>query len=120
MRYSLQREAVFNVVKATNCHPDVEWVYRHVREKMPKISLATVYRNLKELNESGRIDTVETSDNRLHYDGNVAPHIHFVCLKCGKINDVFASAGLLESLGDVGTVERQKVVLYGECKDCKK
>lgn len=119
MRYSPQRQAVYDAVKSTDCHPSAEWVYRQVKKKIPDISAGTVYRNLKQLVEKGYLVTVETEDKRLHYDGNVSPHIHLVCEKCGKIYDIMADAGLIELAKKNNFVlQKEKVVLYGICGKC--
>lgn len=119
MRYSSQRKAVFEAVRSTDCHPDAEWVYREVKKVIPRISLATVYRNLKELSSVGLIDTVETEDKIIRYDGNTSSHIHFICKKCGKIIDIFCESGMKELTASLGhRTEREKVLLYGTCADC--
>lgn len=119
MRYSLQRQAVYEAVTSTDCHPSAEWVYDKVKEVVPNISLGTVYRNLKELCESGLIDTVETEDCRLRYDGNVSPHVHFVCLGCGRIFDLDGANELNLSARKMGfTPYKEKIVLYGLCPEC--
>ena len=63
MRYSYQREAIKKVVKGTNSHPTADWVYNQTKKIIPKISLGTVYRNLKQLSKDGKINTI--------YDGNI-------------------------------------------------
>ena len=52
MRYSHQREIIKKVVYSTDSHPTVEWIYRKTKDVIPKISLGTVYRNLKYLDEA--------------------------------------------------------------------
>lgn len=119
MRYSRQRNSVYEAVKGTNCHPSANWVYDVVKLNLPDISLGTVYRNLKELSESGEILTLETSLNSIHYDGDLSPHSHFICNECGSIFDLFETSNLSESLNKMGhRVEKEKSVFYGVCKDC--
>ena len=121
MRYSKQRETVYNAVAATKSHPSADWVYGRVREIIPAISLGTVYRNLKSLCDSGRLVTLETSLGSIHYDADISEHVHFVCERCGKIIDVgvmTADHGQLEQQGY--SVTSEKRVFYGVCKDCNK
>lgn len=120
MRYSKQREAVLKVLKSTYSHPDAEWVYNRVREEIPNISLGTVYRNLRELGESGELVTLETESGSLHFDADTSCHAHFVCKECGKISDLFGYNGDLgETLEHVGyKVDNIKTVVYGTCPDC--
>lgn len=119
MRYSKQREAVYGVLSATDVHPDVGYVYREVRKVMPTISLGTVYRNLEELVRSGRAKKLGIEGSVERFDGNVTPHSHFVCNRCGKIFDVPMHCDLTDDCM-CGEVERAEVIFYGICNECKK
>ncbi len=82
-----QRMAIFRAVISTEEHPDAESVYRRVKKRVPTISLDTVYRNLKLLAGHGLISIVGMSQDSVRFDGNVSPHHHFTCIKCGMIRD---------------------------------
>ena len=120
MRYSHQREMVLNIVKGRCDHPTADMIYESCREIEPTISLGTVYRNLKLLSSDGTIDTLETVDKKIHYDGNTNTHIHFICKECGKIIDLFVKPSVPKELEDLGvSVSSEKCVYYGECAECK-
>lgn len=118
MRYSKQREQILEILRSTKCHPDAEWIYFKVKEIMPKISLGTVYRNLKELVDSGIIDSVETEQKVIRYDADTSPHAHFVCEKCGEVKDIFGDTKVNSAFLDGSKILRQKVIFYGVCRDC--
>lgn len=59
-------------------HPTADALYASIREEFPNISLGTVYRNLNLLVETGEILKLTCGNGPDHYDGNVAPHYHFV------------------------------------------
>ena len=119
MRYSRQRETVYDVVASTKSHPDADWIYGKVKEVIPAISLGTVYRNLKTLTDSGQLITLETSLGSIHYDADLSPHEHFVCTKCGRISDLFIPSEDVKALEDSGyTVTAEKRIFYGICKEC--
>lgn len=121
MRYSRQRELVLNLVKASFSHPTAEEVYEQAKAVEPSISLGTVYRNLKCLAENGDLVTLETMDKKLHYDGHVDSHRHFICKKCGKIVDLYVKSEIPEELSDASfVVEDEKCIYYGVCSDCLK
>lgn len=121
MRYSSRREAILRMLKNTKEHPSAETVYNKVRETIPNISLGTVYRNLKDMTESGELETVETKDGSLHYDADISSHAHFVCETCGKISDIFGYDDIREPLEHAGyKVTGVKTVVYGICPDCLK
>ncbi len=119
MRYSRQRELVFEIIKNRCDHPTADMIYASCREIEPNISLGTVYRNLKNLAEEKQILTLETEDKKIHYDGDTSRHSHFICTKCGKIIDLFKPSETPNELKEMGlTVTGEKCVYYGLCKDC--
>lgn len=119
MRYSRQREAVYNAVAGTKCHPDAEWVYARVRESIPDVSLGTVYRNLRQLAEDRKLLTLETEKKTLRFDADLSPHSHFICKKCGCISDLYVTSEISRDLAQAGyRVDNEKTVLYGLCPIC--
>src|SRR5881398_1570991 len=87
LRLTRQRRIILEVVRATDAHPTAAFVYRRVRRRLPRVSLATVYRNLRVLAAEGVL--AERADaGGLRFDGNAEPHDHFTCVACGRIHDV--------------------------------
>ncbi len=121
MRYSRQRELVREIIKGRCDHPTADMIYSSCREVDQNISLGTVYRNLKLLADEGDILTIETEDKRLHYDGDITRHSHFICQNCGKIIDLFRPAKTPKELEQLGLMVREeKCVYYGLCAECNK
>jgi Fur family peroxide stress response transcriptional regulator len=87
-----QRLEIFRAVISTDEHPDVDTVYRRVKKRIPTISLDTVYRNLKLLADHGLITVVGMTQESVRFDGNLLPHHHFSCVKCGMIRDFSSQA----------------------------
>ena len=56
VRQSRQRDLVLEIVRSTMDHPTADWVYRKARRRLRRISLGTVYRNLKQLADLGLAD----------------------------------------------------------------
>ena len=120
MRYSRQRELITQIIKSRKDHPTADMIYETARSLEPNISLGTVYRNLKLLSDDGTIITLETVDKRLHYDGDVSRHSHFICESCGKIIDLFKPAETPKELKDLGlAVSGEKCIYYGQCNECQ-
>ncbi len=120
MRSSRQRDAVLEVLRSSCDHPTADIIYERVKEQIPNISLGTVYRNLGQLHDEGFITVVESSDKKVHYEGNLTDHIHFLCKKCDIITDVFTKPKIPNIFDDMGyLVENQKTVYYGICKKCR-
>ena len=61
-RLTLQKKAILDFMQKTRTHPDSEEVYENLRKKIPMISLATIYRNLNQLADSGIIARIEVKE----------------------------------------------------------
>ena len=89
---------------------------------MSALSLGTVYRNLEVLVAEGEIDEVPGSMGATRYDGNVEPHHHFNCERCGRILDVDLPLprGLTRRLADDHGLRanRVRISFFGHCPDC--
>ena len=119
-RYSACRDAIYQTLNSTKSHPCAEWVYERVNERLP-VGIATVYRNLKQLESAGLIVAIENSQGSVHYDADTTTHGHFICQDCGKIIDVDLPPAQVELAEQMGfEVMRSKVVLYGRCPQCAK
>ena len=120
MRSSKQRDAVLQVLQGSCDHPTADVIYERVKEIIPNISLGTVYRNLGQLHDEGIITVVESSDKKVHYEGNLEDHIHFLCKGCDVITAVFCKTETPAIFNEMGyEVEKQKTVYYGLCKACR-
>ncbi len=87
IKLTYQRLEIFRVLLSSNNHPSAEEVYERVKEKVPTISLDTVYRTLSTFEQLGLIRKIHGPDDRARFDPNNKKHYHLVCLKCYKITD---------------------------------
>ncbi len=121
MRETKQKTAILEFLRSKRQHCSAIQVYDAVREKIPNISLGTVYRNLSTLIESGEIVSVETSDKCVFYDGFTHDHAHFVCHSCKKIFDFDFPVSAKDSLEEKGfKLDSERIVCYGKCPNCSK
>jgi Fur family peroxide stress response transcriptional regulator len=88
MRKTRQKQAILEVLRSTTSHPTADWVYNEVRKEIPNISLGTVYRNLRQLCQSGEISDLELCGSLSRFDAKRDNHYHFRCEKCGQVFDV--------------------------------
>ena len=88
LKHSKQRDAIEQFLATRYDHPTAETVYLNLREDYPKISLATVYRNLSLLAELGNIQKIPTGNGPDRFDGRPEPHNHFLCDECGSMIDL--------------------------------
>ncbi|PYM44181.1 MAG: transcriptional repressor [Candidatus Rokuibacteriota bacterium] len=123
LRLTRQRRIILEVVHATDAHPTAAFVYRRVRRRLPRVSLATVYRNLRRLAAEGFL--AERADpSGVRFDGNTAPHDHFTCVACGRIYDVptRATRGVRARIAVRSGFEvlNHRVEFYGRCGACRR
>ncbi|MBE6805538.1 MAG: transcriptional repressor [Ruminococcaceae bacterium] len=120
--YSKRREVIMEVLSSTTTHPTVNWIYERARQKIPNISLGTVYRNLTDLAKEGIISEVPVGDGYQHFDANTSNHIHFYCLSCGKIVDCEPQDDSLKDYVEKTLdckVSAEKRLFQGECHACR-
>lgn len=86
-RTSKKRQALYDALCATKAHPSAEQLYMELKNQIPDLSLGTVYRNLGVLMQEGLIISVGNVDGQERYDANTAPHTHFICTSCGRVDD---------------------------------
>lgn len=87
-RNTQQRQVILEELRKLTTHPTAAMLYALVRERLPKISLGTVYRNLEMLHRLGMIKKLEFGGDEARYDGTVEQHDHLMCVNCGRIDDV--------------------------------
>ncbi len=86
MRMTEQRRVIARVLSRADDHPDVEELHRRAHEIDPHISIATVYRTVRLLEESGIITRHDFRDGRSRYEEQrEAHHDHLIDLKTGKV-----------------------------------
>ena len=114
---------VYRELVSTAEHPDAESIHRRVQERIPTISLDTVYRKLKLLAQHGLISVVGMSHERIRFDANLKPHHHFVCVKCGLIRDFRSHyLGTLKTpheASEFGEPLSLHVEVKGVCRTCQ-
>lgn len=123
IKYSRQREAIWDYVKDRKDHPTADMVYNYVKKTFPNISLATVYRNLMLLKDMEKLRVVIVGDGMVHFDPDMSEHDHFICTQCGKVTDIkfeeHKSAGVLP-INFGGRIDGSFTVYHGLCEQCLK
>ena len=87
-RMTQQRRVILEELREMKQHPTAEEVYWVVRERLPKISLGTVYRNLDVLSNEGEIRRLDWAGAKARYDGGGDDHYHARCVRCGAVADI--------------------------------
>ena len=122
-RHSRQRQVILEELQKLTTHPTAVGLYQIVCRRLPKISLGTVYRNLDLLTRTGIIQKLEFGGEEARFDGNLTPHHHVRCVKCGRVDDIHGPP--LDLLGGMRDdfngycVLGHRIEFFGVCPQCK-
>jgi Fur family peroxide stress response transcriptional regulator len=122
-RLTPQRREVYDILLAERDHPTATEVFLRAKNRMPSISLATVYNCLETLVSCGLARQVNVERDATRFCANLQEHGHFVCEQCGKVHDVPLTGKRLERAWDLPgglTVTHSEITLRGLCADCSK
>lgn len=118
IRLTRQREKILAILLQQRDHPTASEVYERARQKMPSISLATVYNSLEALARRGLLKQVNVERKPTRFCANLQDHSHFFCERCGTIYDVEAIPARPENLPPGFIVFHADVALKGLCSNC--
>ena len=121
-RMTRQRRVVYDVLTEDLDHPTAADVFLRSKERMPGISLATVYNCLETLSQAGIVRQVNVDRDASRFCPNLAPHAHFFCSACEKVVDVGLDSQSSDSspwqLPHGTRIDQIEVTLKGVCPDC--
>ncbi len=118
-----QRRLIYKALAESHDHPTAEAVFLKIRPRAPRLSLATVYRNLRLFAATGLVDEVATGSSFARFDANKDPHHHLICRKCGGVTDFYAPQ--LDRFDIPGStlegfeVVSMKMNCFGLCATCR-
>lgn len=121
-RMTRQRAVILEELRKVKSHPTADELYSIVRERLPRISLGTVYRNLDFLADSGEIRRLEAAGSTKRFDGDISWHQHVRCSTCGRIGDVMRPLAVpsVEGMKVEGfsSISGSRIEFDGICEDC--
>jgi Fur family ferric uptake transcriptional regulator len=124
LRMTNQREIILRELRKSKRHLSADELYDIVKKVMPRISLATVYRNLEILSEAGLIGKLEISGRQKRFDFDVSDHDHIYCVMCHKVDNLDIERKNIDSeqLGATAgyTITGYRVEIIGICPECQK
>ncbi len=124
IRNTQQKRLVRELMENNPAHPTADELYMLARQRDPRISRGTVYRDLKALDEEGILRRLSMPTDPDHFDSRIDDHYHFLCRGCNRVTDTelpyneelnFASHGLPGY-----QVEWHRLILVGLCPECVK
>ena len=126
LKSTRQRSLILDLFFSLDGHHSVEELWSKVRLQDPKVSVATVYRTMKLLAESGLAEAHAFGDGQTRYEPSIGRehHDHLICTSCSTIIEF--ENDRIEVLQDAVakkhgfTVTSHKMELYGLCRNCQK
>ena len=122
LRMTNQREMILQELKKSKGHLSADELYERVKKFMPRISLATVYRNLEILSDAGMIRKLEISGRQKRFDSELVDHDHIFCVQCHRIEnlDMDKSDVTLPDGAAMGyTITGRRLEVTGLCPTCQ-
>ena len=119
---SVQRVAVMVYLLTHKTHPTADEIFSALYPRIPTLSRTTVYNTLNRLAEQGAILSLDIDREKTRYDGDTFFHGHFLCCRCGKIEDIpVGNPGYVREMVPAGTRVTDIQLLYkGLCAECGK
>jgi Fur family transcriptional regulator, ferric uptake regulator len=126
LKSTRQRALIVETFFQAGGHVSVEDVWSRVRKLDARVSVATVYRTMKLLSESGLAHAQNFGDGQTRYEAAIGRehHDHLICTNCGKIiefeNDRIETMQDMVAKRHGFKVTSHKMELYGLCRDCQR
>ena len=119
-RKTQQRGAIREALDQADRPLSPQEVLDAARLSVPKLGIATVYRNIKALVGDGWLRTVELPGVPSRYEvAGKGHHHHFHCRACDRVYEVDECPGTLQDLAPRGfELESHEIILYGTCETC--
>ena len=120
VRNTQQGNAIRQALKKAGRPLSAQETLAMAQNKVPGLGIATVYRNLKSLQQDGSVVAVELPGQSPRWE--LSPekhHHHFLCNTCDKLYEINACPSDLQRLLPEGyTLEEHDILLRGLCNDC--
>ena len=116
MNYNKNKNVIYNKILNDKNHPTADEIFNDLKSTNPKLGIATIYRNLNELTEEGKLIRIQRPYVKDRYDAKVDDHIHAECNSCGKVIDVDCEVDL--KIKDKIDFEGYELKLKYKCNRC--
>lgn len=119
LKLTPQRSVITDII-AKYGHIDVDKLFLETKKVFESISLATLYKNIKLLQEKNLLREVSIQGHKSKYELNLEEHSHLICEKCAKVTDIDLKLPCKLAVEHKDFhVTRSSITLYGLCKNCE-
>ena len=120
LRFTPQRHCVMAFLAESSGHPTAAEIFEAVNRLDPRSSRATTYNNLRDLVEAGLVREVAVEGRAARFDAKGIRHHHFICDRCGNVEDVQWYDIPKPTPGSLGNrvLRECELIARGLCSDC--
>lgn len=120
MRFTSQRYAVMAFLMENASHPTAAEIFEAVNRADPRCSRATTYNNLRDLVQAGLVREVAVEGRAARFDAKVMRHHHFICDRCGTVEDMEWYKVPGPAAGSLGKriLRQSELIFRGLCTKC--
>jgi Fur family peroxide stress response transcriptional regulator len=120
LRCTPQRHCVMAFLMEHTGHPTAADIFEAVNRLDPRSSRATTYNNLRDLVQAGLVREVAVEGRAARFDAKGVQHHHFICDRCGSVEDIDWYAVPKPASGALGTrqVRECELIVRGLCTQC--
>lgn len=116
MRYE---NRILEIIQGSHAHMTAEQIFLTLKQSCPTVVLATVYNNLNNLYQQGKIRKISVEGQPDRYDKNTR-HDHLVCRKCGRLMDIHLADLTRELEQQTGfSIEGYDLKIQYLCPQCR-
>ncbi len=121
LKITPQRIAILEELNK-NGHSTIDDIFNGIKEKVPSVSLATIYKNIVVLQNMDILKSVKTPTQKQKYEINKKPHIHLFCKVCEALEDFEIDISdfqhYCEKMSEYQHIKETSILLTGICKNC--
>src|SRR5262245_34949180 len=120
LRCTPQRYAVMAFLMEHPTHPTAAEIFAAVNRVDPRSSRATTYNNLRDLVQAGLVREVAVEGRAARFDAKGTPHHHFICDRCGNVEDMAWYNVPQPASGSIGKriLREYELIFRGLCTKC--
>jgi Fe2+ or Zn2+ uptake regulation protein len=122
LRATSQRVVMHRLLRDRARHVSAEELLSEASDRLPGVSLPTVYATLELFERLGIVRRVNGGGGTLLWDSRADPHHHMICRRCGRIEDMEVPLDLERARRSAARAgfepDRAEVVVSGLCADC--
>ncbi|WP_061239573.1 Fur family transcriptional regulator [Leptospira interrogans] len=118
LRNTKQKGEILKILEMAKGPLSIKEIYELSRKNLDNLGIATVYRAVNHLMETGTIHEIHLPGESSRFEASRHHHHHFHCKQCDRVYDIEICPIPLDKSPKGFTVDTHEIILYGTCSDC--